>query len=299
MSNITGITINFETPNASVSPSGDKLFLGIYSKYGGREFRVNYGVDINLANASYEIGLGSPCCASDNIYIVDKSTGGGVNDPTLNPLNLKDVKFIYLRKETADSSPVDDNWLMITNASVLLCDGRGGLRRFAIRDQVLNFCDEGGLQHWLPETEPPQVKITLATPKVSHFTKGGKRVGDNWKVNLSASVKGQTINNPLSLKPNENGDNWEFKNRSIDTIDVRGCCGETFDVVIDGWARERDFFSKDEFGSAVQTIQVTSMPVGTSGASVSGSIEVEVKKTNGKRTSYIQFDYKLTAECLS
>jgi len=139
---ITGIQLELETGQSFWDSSGDKLFLGVYSKFGGREFRLNDGVNFSDDGKSYIFRLGAPVCIED-IPVVNNSTNYGVNDPQLNPISLSDIEFVYLRKETADSTPNNDDWLLLDYASVLIADDKKQLRKFEKR-RAINFSDESG-----------------------------------------------------------------------------------------------------------------------------------------------------------
>ena len=290
---IKGIKLNLDTSSDWWSPTADKLFLGVYSKKGGREFRLNKGVTFGQPSSEYEFGLGTPCCTDGvDIPLVEHSTGFGVNDPRLNPIDIKEVGFVYLRKETDDSTTINDDWLVLDSATVLLCDDEGNLRQFAKRRNI-NFSDEGGLQHWLGEIPPPRCRFKLIIDKVTHTSIGRNRAGNVWRFDFGADANGVSLVGMDNAYFKKKQDYWEWFVSAEDEHFFVGCCGQQIKVTVKGKACEQDLFN-DDCGEAHKHHTVTCT---YEGVVVDDYLEFEVQGDNKNRKSRIRMDYRIVAVC--
>ena len=229
---ITGITIDLDTSFDWWAPTKDALFLGVYSKFGGREFRLNGNANLNVQDQQITLALGSPCCKTGDEVQVQFSTNGGTNDPLLNPIRLSEVEFVYLRKETADSTSTNDDQYKLDASSVLLCNGNGGLRKFT-KNNNINFSDEGGLQHWMREVTPPTCLVTVKLKAIYHNDEAKKPAGFTWYFDFGFKLAGTTYNildnHFIKIKRNKEPDEWERWFEKSITVPIVGCCGNKDD----------------------------------------------------------------------
>ena len=293
MGAIKGIKVNLDTSSDWWSPTSDKLFLGIYSAKGGREFRLNKGISFSQPMTEYEFGLGKPCCTNGtDIPLVEQSTSMGVNDPMLNPIELSDIRFVYLRKETDDSTQTNDDWLKLDSATVLLCDSEGNLRQFAKRRNI-NFADEGGLQHWLGEIPPPRCRFVLVINKVTHTSIGKNRAGNVWRFDFGANANGVQLVGLDNAYIKRKLDYWEWFVNAYDQHYFVGCCGQKIKVTVTGKGCEQDLFN-DDCGDAYKHHTITCTE---DGVVVDDYLEFDVQGDNKNRKSRIRMDYRIVAVC--
>jgi hypothetical protein len=257
---------NLATSSDWWSPTADKLFLGVYSKHGGREFRLNKGIEFSQSNKEYVFGLGTPCCLEgSDVPLVEHSTSFGVNDPLLNPIELSEVDFVYLRKETDGDTPNNDDWMKLNSATILLCDSSGGLRRFR-KTRNINFCDKWSFEFGLKACGKTRKVIEHGDRKFHNNPPGGD---DDW---------------------HELVDQNKFPPVYIDCV---GCCGSIHDLELFGSATEYDFWSRDDKGSSHDHVKVV-----CGGEKTVGSVDFTVKGQNKRRKSRIRLHYEVTAVCL-
>lgn len=299
MANITGIKVQLDTASDWWSPTRDALFLGVYSKQGGREFRLNGAIDLNVDDLEITLALGTSCCPTDSDVQVQYSTGLGVNDPLLNPIRLEDVEFVYLRKETAESTSVNDDQYKLDGVSVLMCDGGGNLRRFR-KDFEINFSDEAGLQHWLGETSPPVCAITVTLRLLEHKDEDKKPAGFKWDFNFGMRFAGQTHNilpkdYRIKIRRKDEPDEWHRHFNLSHTVYSVGCCGQTPEIEVFGDATELDWTSRDDYGSAHRHHKVA---CDHAPATTTGNFDFLVKGQSSNRKSRIFFTYDITTQCL-
>lgn len=151
---ISQVVLEFKTGNKSWSKTKDSVYLGVYGKNGGREFSLNVNgkSPFEKPNATVSLVLGENVSKSAGIQ-VDKSLDKGVNDPTLHPLHLHDVEFVYVRKHEGQSDRTDD-WAEFSEIKVLLFNSVGKVLPFAKRGLV-SLSKESGLKHWLLKDKNP------------------------------------------------------------------------------------------------------------------------------------------------
>lgn len=297
---ITGIKIDLDTAINWWAPTKDALFLGVYSKYGGREFRLNGDTDLNIQNQEISLVLGTPCCKSGDEVQVQYAFNGGVNDPTLNPINLQDVEFVYLRKETADSTNVNDDQYKLDSCSVLLCDGHGGLRKFA-KSSNINFSDEGGLQHWLREVAPPTCNITVKLKAIYHNDEAQRPAGYDWYFDFGFILNGNTYNilndHYIKIKRKNEPDEWESWFEKSITIPIVGCCGTQHDLEVFGSAREDDPWPfPDDHGGTHDHHTISCNPTPST---IQPTLEYIVDGNSNRRKSKIKMWYEVTSVCVA
>ena len=242
--------------------------------------------------------LGQGCCTDGSETQVQYSQNLQVNDPLLNPIVLEDVNFVYLRKETADSTTVNDDQYKLDLASVLLCDNNGGLRRFK-KQRNINFSDEGGLQHWLGEVAPPKCRVTVLLKAIYHKDEAKNPAGYNWEFDFKASVNGSTqniLNNEsIKIKKKDEPDEWHRHFDEAVSFDIIGCCGQKPTVNIFGNATELDFWDPDDYGSDTASHQVTCTPEGNK---IEGELNFIVDAKFKKRKSRIRYEYCIISRCI-
>ena len=263
---------------------------------------MNKGIEFSQSNKEYVFGLGTPCCLEgSDVPLVEHSTSFGVNDPLLNPIELSEVDFVYLRKETDGDTPNNDDWMKLNSATILLCDSSGGLRRFR-KTRNINFCDEGGLQHWLREISPPRCRIKVKLVSIEH-DEDDKPAGYKWSFEFGLKACGKTRkviehgDRKFHNNPPGGDDDWHElvdQNKFPPVyIDCVGCCGSIHDLELFGSATEYDFWSRDDKGSSHDHVKVV-----CGGEKTVGSVDFTVKGQNKRRKSRIRLHYEVTAVCL-
>ncbi|HEY0413276.1 MAG TPA: hypothetical protein VGD66_09045 [Allosphingosinicella sp.] len=281
-----------ESSSKPWAASADALFLGMYGPGGGREFRLNGNIAIDKTDATFNLVLGDPCCPIASDVPVQYSTSMGDNDPLLNPVDLAGIDQVYLRKETADTTVVDDDVLSLRRASVLLCDAQGGLRLWR-KEALLNFSDETGLQQWLGEIEPPTCHISIRLTRVRHHPTGSHSAGRNWILSFGA---GTDDDYEVLLPPYFYGastyKDWDLEFDRTNRIAIVGCCGHPQTVTLHGYAYERDWWTPDE--TDMKEYHVVACEKGV--VSQSGSLDVVVQGWQNHQST-ISFEYELTCSC--
>lgn len=298
MSAIKGIIVDISTASDWWSPTSDALFLGIYGKSGGREFRLNGEAQIASTDEEFTLVLGNPCCPVANPIQVQYSNPGEDNHPLLNPIEQSHVDYVYLRKETADSTSTNDDFLALDLVSVLLCDVDGQLRRFR-KGGELNFADEVGLKHWLREVPPPRCLITVALHAISHEDEAQLPAGRNWFLDFGAGLTYNSnnmiddVHHHVSVADR---DEWTFGITASRSIIVEGCCGQTVEVVAAGFAREKDTWPfPDDTG---QNHTHHNVQCGPERKTSEHKLDVIVDGDSKRRKSKITYHYTITSQCL-
>lgn len=294
MANIKGIRIDFETASYFWSPTKDKFFVGVYGEAGGLEFRLNGDFAIDQPSEKHNIALGDICCDAPGYLQVQYSTNYGDNDPKLNPIDLASVRYVYLRKETDDSTGANDDVLTLNGATVLLCDDAGNNRRFRKRGKLV-FSDEAGLQHWIGEIDPPGCTITVTLKRIIHeVPKGKKAAGNHWHIDFGAGPYEIRDNILSGYSPaNVPKGNWVREINDSTSYFVPGCCGQPRQVHLYGSATEGDIF-KDDKGEASGT---WTTPCGTTSSTQSEKLTFTVEGDVGKRVSKFTFEFDITSVC--
>lgn len=298
MGNIKGIRIEFDTASYSWSPTKDKLFVGVYGEAGGREFRLNGNFAIDQPSEKHKIALGKICCEASGYLQVQYSTNFGDNDPLLNPINLASVKYVYLRKETDDSTGggggVSDDVLTLDGATVLLCDDLGNNRRFRKRGKLV-FSDEAGLQHWIGETDPPGCVITVTLKMISHQDLGDhKSAGRNWTMNFGAGPQPVQDNILSDYHPVTKKDNWKVELSDSVSFFIPGCCGHSRDIFIYGSAVEGDHpFKSDK----AEWTRPTSAKCAKEPTVETAELTLEVSGQANWKASEVTFHYEISSVC--
>jgi hypothetical protein len=291
MGNIKGIRIDIRVGSQSWAPSVDKLFLGVHGLSGGREFRLDGDLKLDEADEEHRIFLGVSCCDAPGYQPVQYSTALGDNDPQLWPLNLESVRYVYVRKETADTTILNDDVLVLSNITVLLCDSDGGTRRFAKRGKV-NFSDEVGLQHWLGEVDPPACHVSIVLKRIRHEKAAKHSAGKSWDLTFMAGPGSQVtyLNNHHH---HSSSDSWEKEFNQSESWKFPGCCGRPQALSIYGKAVERDFF-RDDMGEWTREITA---PCNSGSSTESAELQLSVKGIKNHE-SLITFEYDVVSTCL-
>ena len=311
MENIVGIKVELEVQSEWWAPSKDALFLGVYSSNGGREFRLKTESNAQTQSPKEKIvlTLGDSCCKSgEEIPVIGAND---FNHPLLNPISLRSIEhptkrddaalFVYLRKETADSTSTNDDWLVLNKAKVLLCDKNGDLRQFQ-KQKNINFSDESGLQHWLTEVEPPRCLITVTLTHVTGVKSSGykRNAGRKWNLNFGAEINGSTNDHNMLNDHNHQvssnlADDWTTGSvYSQKSVTIIGCCGGSHLINIKGKASEKD---PTEIDTATDNAQHT--------INCNSNFEEQEHQLtfsvidNRRRATDITFHYKITAVCLT
>jgi len=298
MPNIIGIKVRAATAGGWWSDTNDAVYVGVYGTQGGREFRIDVENFSEFAtpNSLQTFSLGQICCRDGSELSVLLSTGKSINDPAAIPLDMDSVQFVYLRKEEHHTA-LSDDWLILDLAEVLLCDDSGSLRRFR-QNRQMHFWYESGLQHWLPEVEPPKCIVTVTLDSIEHKDQAKKPAGFDWYFNFGASINGQwkPLATEYHYKPNKkrNPDEWRQPIGSAQSWEIVGCCPQNIDISLRGDAREADWPSKDDFGSGSSAMQVNCTH---DGSRTTGQIAFQVEGENKNKKSQITFNYSVTAVC--
>lgn len=324
MNNITGIKVELALQSQWWAPSKDALFLGVYGTNGGREFRLKIEDNSQTENSDKPmvLTLGKPCCKSDADIPVLYSIDQGINDPLLNPIALRAIEFptfkddtqlqVYLRKETADSTTVNDDALVLAYVNVLLCSENGDMRRFK-KLKNINFSDEAGLQHWLTEVSPPtcHVRVELTGIHQEHADQPGKSAGRHWDLDfgsaLGTSISSYNSKNMLDnhrhVVDRKHSPHWKLGVYKARNFSMTACCGSTLAITLGAAAHELDSIGKREkpfdgvhdFGAGQATHQVTcnTTPV-TEQHSLSFIVD---EQASSQRKSKLTYFYNITAYC--
>jgi hypothetical protein len=293
MGNIKGIRVDLGTASFFWSPTKDKLFIGVYGEAGGREFRLNGDFQINQTNHAYKLALGTICCDAPGYHQVQYSTNNGDNNPSLNPIDLASVRYVYLRKETDDSTIVNDDELTLASAKILLCDADGNNRRFFKRGKLC-FSDEAGLQHWIGEIDPPGCTITVTLKRIRHHIPPHyKAAGAKWHFDFGAGPSQSDTNILNDLYLHEPKKDWVEEINASTSWFVAGCCGHPQQITIHGAARETDLF-KDDVDDAGGTWTTA---CGTTSSTQSEELKFSVEGNIGKRKSEFTFEFDVTSIC--
>ncbi|HEY0413277.1 MAG TPA: hypothetical protein VGD66_09050 [Allosphingosinicella sp.] len=293
MGNVKGVRIDLRIAPQSWASSSDKVFLGLHGSNGGREFRLDG--DLNLGNPGDErkLVLGMSCCDAPGYQQVQYSTGMADNDPLLAPIDLGSVRYVYVRKETADTTVVNDDVLSLSSVTVLLCDAEGAVRRFAKRGKI-NFSDETGLQHWLGEVEPPTCHVSIVLKRIRHEKSAKHRAGNEWVFTFSAGPLGnnESYLDNYHLKRKE--DSWDEPFNRTASWSFPGCCGHPQAMSIYGKAVEEDDLTRDDVGEWTREITAPC----SSGSSVeSAELQLSVKGIKNHE-SLVTFEYDVISTCL-
>ncbi|MDX6444662.1 MAG: hypothetical protein QOH71_1736 [Blastocatellia bacterium] len=292
MGNIKGIRIDLRTGTQSWAATGDKIFLGIHGTAGGREFRLDGSLKLNQANQDHRMVLGVTCCDTPGYQQVQYSTALGDNDPLLSPLDLASVRYVYVRKETADSTSTNDDVLVLNNISVLLCDADGGVRRFAKRGKI-NFSDEVGLQHWLAEVDPPTCQVTIVLKRIRHEKAAKHTAGNSWAFTFSAGPPDNHASYLNNYNLKEKKDSWDKEFNRTASWKYPGCCGHAQTLSIYGKAVEDDI-GHDDVGEWTREITA---PCHSGTSTESAELQLSVKGIKNHE-SLITFEYDVISTCL-
>lgn len=294
MGNIKGIRVDIATASSWWSPTADAFFLGVYGSAGGREFRLNGGIAINQPMETLYLTLGDACCKTPHDIQVQYSVNLGDNDPLLNPIDIDSVQFVYLRKETANSTSTNDDVLVLQWGTVLLCDSDGRLRRFRKTGKI-NFSDEAGLQHWLGEIAPPQCRITVTLVRIEHNDEAKHPAGKKWRFYFGA---GETLsyNNIINglYHHATSPDEWQIDVGSAVSFSIYGCCGSDRAIYIYGKATEHDLFIDDQTEEwRTETVKCTKEP-----STKDEELSFIVFGQLASHKSKIKFVYQVTSVCI-
>jgi hypothetical protein len=292
MGNIKGIRIDLRTGSQSWAATGDKIFLGIHGTAGGREFRLDGSMKLNQANQEHRMVLGVTCCDAPGYQQVQYSTALGDNDPLFATLDLGSVRYVYIRKETADSTSTNDDVLVLSNISILLCDTDGGVRRFAKRGK-LNFSDEVGLQHWIGEVDPPGCRVAIVLKRIRHEKGAKHRAGNNWELTFWAGPPGNNTQYLSDYHYYKAKDSWDKEFAQSESWTLPGCCGQPRTLSIYGKAVESDV-GRNDIGEWTREITA---PCHSGTSTESAELQLSVKGIKNHE-SLITFEYDVVSTCL-
>jgi hypothetical protein len=305
MAKIAGISLELKISPSSWAGTKDALFLGFHGLSGGREFRLNELTQVSISNSTVKLKLGLGCCSTNEAQVNYSAPGAlppADNDPALIPQELVSIQYVYLRKETDDISSGTDNDDMLTleRAKVLLCDGSGALRQFRLKGEI-NFSDQVGLQHWLPEVAPPRCKVDVRLVEIRHRDIRTKPAGGEWFFSFGAGPAANgnppfNIVQDYSITVPTNADEWTRSIGVGTSFEVVGCCGQTVEIRTSAGALENDLIADDwggEFGLIVTKCSPQPSPS-------LHEVVANVYDANIPRgASEITFVYSVTAICLS
>lgn len=293
--------MTLRTNSAWWADSEDRLYLGLHSTIGGREFRLNNGISLGADGTEFEFGLGEPCCSPD-IPLVTGSVNGQHNSPTFNTLDLTDIDHVYLRKEQSFVDPgagSDDDALFLDFVKVILCDVDGNLKRFDIGEPIV-FADEAGLQHWLTPGPTPGCRISVHWDRIIHdrLDQSQPSAGWKWRFKFDAAANGQVIQNwDLDGLPSLPPGDSELPERYSE-IFIPGCCGGTYKIDLKAEGIEKDLGrwpDHNDVGSSSKSHTITCTD---EGEIIEGKISYDVIETrNSKKGSRITYKYRIMARC--
>jgi hypothetical protein len=179
MTQMRAIVVSLNTDPEDDSKTAEQLYVGLWGTSGGREFPLRsreFDEDGNFAAGTVRVFLlgwlpvgakppeGRPS---------DRTDPGEANDPTLLPIELDDVQYVYLRKQATGTGSDDDDAYRLIRITVDLFGTAPGAtnitstshvtantpeRRFALDTPGLWFGNEHGHQAWLKEVleeQPP------------------------------------------------------------------------------------------------------------------------------------------------
>jgi hypothetical protein len=132
---ITKIFVRLQTQATPGSNSGttDPLYLGVVTKFGGREFPLRYkkaGLNIGLGQ-TYEFGVNnSDLPAAKQIY---QSANGQPNGIDVYPLS--EVERVYLRKEPVQPSTDNDDSIGVEYVAAFITDSGGTVTDWSNRNR--------------------------------------------------------------------------------------------------------------------------------------------------------------------
>ncbi len=306
MGAIQGIKARVVVGNAGNDGTSNRLFLGIHDTSspigtgaGGREFPLwTEGTKGLTQGSETTFALGSPCCPDPKqVQVYDSGSTSGVNHPTHNPIELQNVRFVYLRK--AAGTTVDDS-LVLEDVEVLLCDGStAGMRRFR-NNRNLYFGQLWGEQHWLKEVAPPhcQVTITLANVEQWGIGKNNDPAGRNWHLALAGFSGGQYAStSQFDFKSSFSGrKHWHEVVGYGAQLTLPGCCGGSQSIHLEANASEYDILGSTDYGQGTTDLEIACT---SAGSRKSGSITFEVAGNLKARKSKLTFNYEVSAICIS
>lgn len=304
---ITGINVELATSQEPDDGTDDAVYLGLYGPgTGGREFRLNGDVSFAQEDALYRLRMGSSCCADAGAWHqVHQSNPGQINHPVFNPMQITDVALAYIRKAPPKKPGPKDDFMRLDFASVLICDSNGVLRRFQ-KTGPMFFGEDGGMVHWLYETEPPICSIRVRLTQIAHETSGRRPAGQRWLFNFGAHAAPNhtpdTIRNILRqdeyrIRPNE-ADGWHKhsppKAQEL-VLASPGCCGRKVELFLSGEALEHDRGSG--WDGAIATTSATFQCQLQQGVTT-GKLDVVVAGDGRNRESTITFAYEISHICI-
>jgi hypothetical protein len=130
---ISQIEASIGTANVRYAETDDRVYLGVVSSDGGREFNLDRkGIDDFERGAYSVLLINSKSRSSQNNSDVYHSIADNALDDF--PLNLESVSAVYIRKHIKDSASEDDAW-MVASVSVDLRDNAAPgapCRRFVV-----------------------------------------------------------------------------------------------------------------------------------------------------------------------
>ena len=169
MSRLVGIVARLKTSSSSDAGTDDHLYVGVAGKGGGREFPLDVkGFDDFERGHNIKYWFGE---VWDDVDITDAkrpnmSKPGERNDPEKFKIELEDVQYVYIRKQSDHpyNIPGDDDAYKLDEVEVNLYGYSPDLRKFSASDDLW-FGDEYGQQAWIPE-DSRSVSIPVAVSNV-------------------------------------------------------------------------------------------------------------------------------------
>lgn len=278
------------------SDTKDPIYLGVYGKNGGREFalQVNGESPFTVDGATVKLILGQTSCNRPGLQ-VDNSLNLKENDPSLNPIGLNDIEFVYLRKFGGQTGNTDD-WAEFSKITVIFRDSSGKLLRY-IKVGRIHFAKEAGLAHWLTkDLTVPRCKVTIRLNNIHHIEIANHSAGNNWFLKWHMLVPPFTLTDNFDAKinPNNNNEEWnQLLNRTY-SFEIEGCCGPV-PIIIFCESRERDWPSPDDIGfNAGTTVVDCSIP----NSSVPLQIQTDVDGNSNNKKSRLTYFFEIETECL-
>jgi hypothetical protein len=293
---MNGIYVEATISGGFWSDTKDPIYLGVYGKNGGREFALQVDGESPFTNdgATVKLILGQACCNKTGIQ-VDNSTGLNANSPSLNPMNLNDIEYVYFRKYEGETNSTDD-WAEFSKITVLFCDSSENLLRFNKSGRI-HFARETGLQHWLSKIDPPKCQIKMILNKIVHEDVATNPAGFEWDLKWLGIVGG--VDAQWAILPHydtsgwSDPDDWEVSPNSSLTFNVDGCCG-VHPVAILCQSIERDWPSAEDIGTSSIGFNVDCSNPGT----IQQQVATFINGQSSNRKSKITYYFSIQTSCL-
>lgn len=157
MATLRGIVVEVKTDeNWGFSGTFDNIYLGVYGRGGGGEFRLDVANFNDFQHASKNVFvLGdvweTGATAGGLLPIGSKAADNpGLNYPPSRYIDLDLVDYVYLRKGDTRKGDTDDAY-RLQNIDVALYSTSGGTKKRAFAAAAVQLGNESGHQVWLRE----------------------------------------------------------------------------------------------------------------------------------------------------